>query len=136
MNLRKKKVAAVVTEYRRRSHADLIVGKVLEGFRHDGGPGPGLELASLYVDQFPAGDLSRGLARRYGFTLHPTVAGALTRGGERLAVDGVLIVGEHGSYPENARGQKLYPRRRFFAAVADVFERQKKSVPVFHDKHL
>ena len=36
----KKKVAAIVTEYRRWSHADVIVGKILEGLqpRRQGGP--------------------------------------------------------------------------------------------------
>ncbi len=38
-----KKVAAVVTEYRKWSHADVIVGKVLEGYNQDGGPGPDLD---------------------------------------------------------------------------------------------
>src|SRR5262245_66071729 len=64
---RAKRVAAVVTEYRMDSHAEVIVGKVLEGYRHDGGEGPSLKLVSLYVDQFPANDLSRGLAKKHGF---------------------------------------------------------------------
>jgi hypothetical protein len=131
----KKKIAAIITEYRRHSHADVIVGKVLEGFRHDGGEGPNLELTAMYVDQFPAGDMSRDLAKRYGFTIADSIAGALTRGGE-LAVDGVLCIGEHGKYPDNAKGQKLYPRRRFFEGVAETFVRCKKAVPVFNDKHL
>jgi hypothetical protein len=131
-----KKVAALVTEYRRHSHADVIVGKVLEGFHHDGGAGPGMKLASLFVDQFPAGDLSRDLAKRHGFTIYDGIAGALTLGGKDLAVDGVLCIGEHGKYPDNDRGQKLYPRRRFFEGVAEVFAKSKKSVPVFNDKHL
>jgi hypothetical protein len=88
------------------------------------------------VDQHPPGDLSRDLARKHGFPIYPTIPGALTRGGQDLAVDGVLCIGEHGSYPDNARGQKLYPRRRFFAAVCDVFARAGRSVPVFSDKHL
>jgi hypothetical protein len=131
----KKKIAAIITEYRRHSHADVIVGKVLEGFRHDGGEGPNLELTAMYVDQFPAGDMSRDLAKRYGFMIADSIAGALTRGGE-LAVDGVLCIGEHGKYPDNAKGQKLYPRRRFFEGVAETFARCKKAVPVFNDKHL
>jgi hypothetical protein len=131
-----RKVAAAVTVYTRHSHADVIVGKILEGFHHDGKAGPNLKLVSLYVDQFPDKDLSRGLARKHGFTIHPTIAGALTLGGKELAVDGVLCIGEHGQYPTNARGQTLYPRRRFFAEVADVFARSKRSVPVFTDKHL
>jgi len=33
-----KKIAAVVTEYRNNSHADVIIGKYLEGFRQNGQP--------------------------------------------------------------------------------------------------
>jgi hypothetical protein len=132
----KKNVAAVVTEYRKWSHADVIVGKILEGFQHDGKAGPDLKLVSLYVDQFPAGDKSRALAAKHGFTIHDSIAGAVTRGGKGLAVDGVLCIGEHGKYPTNERGQILYPRRRFFSEVCDVFAKSKKSVPVFNDKHL
>jgi hypothetical protein len=132
----KKKVAAIVTEYRRHSHADVIVGKILEGYDHQGGPGPNLHLAGLYVDQFPAGDLSRGLAQKYGFPICDTIADALTLGGKTLAVDGVLIIGEHGKYPTNAKGQVQYPRRQFFEEVTRTFARTKKAVPVFNDKHL
>jgi hypothetical protein len=135
MNQRKK-VAAVVTEYRRHSHADVIVGKILEGYNHDGGDGPRLQLVSLYVDQFPEADLSRELEKQHGFTIYQTIDDALTLGGKDLAVEGVLCIGEHGKYLDNARGQKLYPRRRFFEHVAEVFARTKKAVPVFNDKHL
>jgi hypothetical protein len=132
----KKSVAAIVTEYRRHSHADVIVGKILEGYDHQGGPGPNLHLASLYVDQFPAGDMSRGLAQKHGFPICGTIAEALTLGGKNLAVDGVLIIGEHGKYPTNAKGQIQYPRRRFFEEVVRTFARTRKAVPVFNDKHL
>src|SRR6476620_3877342 len=129
-------VAAVTTVYHPRSHADVILGKILDGFAHAGKDKPGLRLASLYVDQFPQGDMSRGLAAKHGFRLCRSIPEALTLGGDRLAVAGVLIVAEHGDYPDNARGQKLYPKRRFFAAVADTFRKVDKSVPVFIDKHL
>ncbi|MBI1913949.1 MAG: hypothetical protein HYS12_04330 [Planctomycetes bacterium] len=132
----KKKVAAVVTEYRKWSHADVIVGKVLEGFTYDGGAGPAMQVVSMYVDQFSAADMSRALAKKHRFTIYDTIEKALTLGGDQLAVDGVLCIGEHGKYPTNARGQILYPRRRFFEAVTKVFERSKRSVPVFNDKHL
>jgi hypothetical protein len=132
----KKQVAAIVTEYRHNSHADVIVGKILEGYNQDGGAGPDLHLASLYVDQFPQGDLSRGLAKKHGFTIYDTIEAAVTRGGKRLAVEGVLCIGEHGKYPTNSRGQILYPRRRFFEKVTSVFAQCKTAVPVFNDKHL
>jgi len=132
----RKKVTAIVTEYRRHSHADVIVGKILEGYDHQRGPGPNLELVSLYVDQFPQKDLSRDLAKKFGFRLCNTVEEALTLGGNQLAVDGVLIIGEHGKYPTNAKGQILYPRRRFFEGVVNTFKKTKKAVPVFNDKHL
>jgi hypothetical protein len=132
----RKKVAAVVTEYRKWSHADVIVGKILEGYNYDGGAGPDLRLVSLYVDQFPPKDMSRDLAKKHGFRLCDTIETALTLGGKGLAVDGVLIIGEHGTYPKNDKGQILYPRRRFFEEVAKTFARCNKSVPVFNDKHL
>ena len=132
----KKKVAAIVTEYRRWSHADVIVGKILEGYGQDGGPGPNLRLVSMYVDQFPANDMSRDLARKHGFTIYDKISSALTLAGKELAVDGVLCIGEHGNYSTNARGQILYPRRRFFDEVTRTFAQCKKSVPVFNDKHL
>src|SRR5260370_40226735 len=99
-----KKVAALITEYRRHSHADVIVGKILEGYLHDGGAGPNLQLGAAYVDQFPEGDLSRDLAKKHNFTIYDTIEGALTQGGKQLAVDGVLCIGEHGQYPTKQQG--------------------------------
>ena len=68
--------------------------------------------------------------------VYPTIAGALTRGGDSLAVDGVLSIGEHGKYPRNEKGQTLYPRYEFFQQTVEVFQRSGRSVPVFNDKHL
>ncbi len=131
-----KPVAAIVTEYRKHSHADVIVGKIIEGPLYDGNRTLDLRLVSLFVDQVPKGDLSRDLAKKYGFKLCKSIDEALTLGTDKLAVDGVLCIGEHGEYPNNAKGQILYPRRRFFEEVAKTFARVKKSVPVFNDKHL
>jgi hypothetical protein len=131
----KKRVAAVITIYRYNSHADVILGKILEGWKQDGGVGPNLELVSLYVDQFPADDMSRKLAERFGFRLCTTIEETLTLGSKQLAVDGVISIGEHGDYPWNEKEQHLYPRRRFFAAIADTFEKCGFVVPVFNDKH-
>jgi hypothetical protein len=132
----KKKVAGIVTVYHRGTHADVLIGKILEGYLQDGGPGPNLQLVSLYVDQHPKGDLSPALAKKHGFKLCDSIEQALTLGGKGLAVDGVICVAEHGDYPSNAREQILYPRRRFFEEVAKVFQKCDRSVPVFNDKHL
>src|SRR4051812_32656537 len=56
-----KKIAAIVTEYRKWSHADVIVGKILEGYNYDGGAKPALKIVSMVVDQFPENDMSRAL---------------------------------------------------------------------------
>jgi hypothetical protein len=53
-----------------------------------------------------------------------------------LAVDGVLLIGEHGDYPYNDKGQKLYPRYEMFQKIVEVFRKSKRSTPVFCDKHL
>jgi hypothetical protein len=131
-----KRVAAIVTEYRRWSHADVIVGKILDGYHMDRQSFPNLRLVSMYVDQFPKNDMSRALAKQHNFTIYNNIADALTLGRKELAVDGVLLIGEHGNYPRNERGQIQYPRRRFFEATTDVFAKHRRSVPVFSDKHL
>ncbi len=130
-------VAAVVTEYRESSHADVIVGKILAGFDQQGGPGPALKLVGLYTDQVPKADLSRGLAEKYGFRIARTIDEALTLGTDRLQVAGVLSIGEHGDYPTTPdTKQHMYPRRRFFDAIVQTFRRVGQVVPVFNDKHL
>jgi hypothetical protein len=131
-----KRIAGIVTEYRRTSHADVILGKILEGYFHDGKDMPQLRLVSLFCDQFPGNDMSRGLAKKHNFTIYDTIAGAVTLGKKEVAVDGVICIGEHGKYDTNDRGQILYPRRRFFEAVCNVFAEHRRVVPVFNDKHL
>jgi hypothetical protein len=131
-----KTVAALITEYRKWSHADVIIGKILEGFDQQGGPGPDLKVASMYVDQFPDKDWARDKSAKHNVPIFKTIEEAITLGGKTVAVDGVLSIGEHGKYPTNEKGQLLYPRRRFFAETAAAFERYKKVVPVFNDKHL
>ena len=131
-----KKVAAIVTEYRRLSHADVILRNLLNGYPPDGTTRPDLELLSLYTDQVPKTDMSRDLAKKHGFKICDTIAEALTLGTDKLAVEGVLSIGEHGDYKHIEKGQHLYPRRRFFEEIAKVFEKTGQSVPVFNDKHL
>ncbi len=133
----KKTVAAVVTEYRLLSHADVIVGRLLNGYDPDGvRTEPRTRIVSMYTDQIAEKDLSRGLAAKHGFPIYPTIAQALTLDGDKLAVDAVLLVGEHGTYPTNEKGQKQYPRFELFEHIIDVFRRSGRVVPLFSDKHL
>lgn len=132
------KIAAIVTEYRKFSHAQHIVDRFLEGYGWEGRHHrPAMDLVSLYVHQTPENDLSRERAARFpSMTIYPTVADALTLGESDLAVDGVLLIGEHGDYPKNAKGQKLYPRYELFREIVAVYRTTGKSAPVFNDKHL
>jgi hypothetical protein len=96
-----------------------------------------MDLVSLYVDQIGSTDLSRERGSRHpSLKLSPTIADALTLGGDKLAVDGVVLVGEHGNYPRNEKGQTKYPRYEFFEQIASVYRSSNRAVPLFSDKHL
>jgi hypothetical protein len=132
-----KKIAVVTTAYYYLSHAYHICGRILYGYARGGQyHHSDLAIEGMFVAQQGDGDLSRELARKHGFKLYGEPAAALTAGGDRLAVDGVLLIGEHGDYPYNAKGQKLYPRYQLFQQIVEVFRRSGRSVPVFCDKHL
>jgi hypothetical protein len=132
-----KKVAIIATIVRKYSHAQHFVDRFLEGYGWQGKHYyPAVKLAGLYVDQFPEGDLARDRSQRHGVPIFSSIEEALTLGGSKLAVDGVLIIGEHGQYPKNEKGQTLYPRYKWFKQVVKVFEQSARSVPVFNDKHL
>ena len=131
------RVAAIVTEYRHWSHADVIVGRLLGGNSSDGiWHAPRTSVVSLYTDQVPANDMSRDLAARHGFRIYPTIREALCQGGPQLSVDAIVFVGEHGNYPSNDLGQHLYPRFELFNQILDVVESSRRPVPLFSDKHL
>jgi hypothetical protein len=142
------KIAAVVSVLHKHSHAQHILDRFLEGYGWNGRHHrPPMDLVSLYVDQVkpkPAEpkdsdryDLSAERAARFPqLNVYPTIADALTLGGSTLAVDGVLLIAEHGDYPVNDMGQTLWPRYEFFRQIVSVFRASGRSVPVFNDKHL
>jgi hypothetical protein len=134
----KRKLALLTTTYHYLSHAYHIGGRFLDGLIDENGQHKFLDcgIASWHVAALGPKDLSRELAKKHGILQAKSIAEALTLGTGQLAVDGALLIGEHGDYPYNARGQKLYPRYEMFQAICDVFKASKRTVPVFNDKHL
>src|SRR6266542_2447277 len=134
---RKPRIAALSTTYHVRSHSDNFITRFLEGYwiNEKYYPSPG-QIVSLYMDQIHPADIGYRLSSAYGFPVVKSIAEALTLGTGKLAVDGVLLVAEHGNYPFNDKQQQLYPRYEFHQQVVDVFRKSGRSVPVFTDKHL
>ncbi|SIO62571.1 hypothetical protein SAMN05444166_7085 [Singulisphaera sp. GP187] len=135
---RRPKIAALTTVFYKYSHSEHIIDRFLDGYGWEGQHHrPPMDVVSLYVEQVGKNDLSRERSKRHpGMKIYPTIADALTCGGSTLAVDGVLLIGEHGKYPTNAKGQTLYPRYEYFQQVVDVYRRSGKTAPLFNDKHL
>jgi hypothetical protein len=130
-------VAAVLTAFTYRSHAHVLLENFLEPYLFNGKlTTSGIEVVSFYVDQFSERDMAREVAAKYNIKIYPTIPGALCLGGEKLAVDGVLSIGEHGKYPINEKGQQEYPRKRFFDEIVAVYRRSGRVAPMFNDKHL
>ena len=134
---RRPRVAFLGTEVRRHSHAQHFLDRLTLGYAWRGAwQVPRVDVASVYLDQFPEADLGRERVARHGLRLVPSVAESLTLGTGKLAVDGVVLIAEHGKYPRNERGQTLYPRYEWFKECVKVFEASGRAVPVFVDKHL
>lgn len=134
---RRPRIAAVFTEFRFRSHAYNILDCFFKPYLFRGDlVDPGVDVVSFYADQFPAGDMARAVSKRFKVPLYETIDKALRLGGKDLAVDGVLLIGEHGNYPFDKLGRHLYPRKQMFDEVLAVMRASDRFVPVFNDKHL
>lgn len=128
-------VAAVTTVYRENSHAEVIVGRLLDTHTLDGkGRVSPLRLRTLYTDQVPENDTSRRAAAAHGSAITDRPADAIAQG--KRHVEGVLLIAEHGDYPRSETGAIQYPKRRLFEQILVGFDHAGKVAPVFIDKHI
>lgn len=127
-----KRVAVIVTQYFFNSHADVILGRLFGGFDYH----PQVEVVSLYTDQVPDNDMSRGEAARCDVPIYPTIEETIKTPYHNGGVDGIIIIGEHGDYPDDEKGQKMYPRRRLLEDTLKTMDELNLKVPIFSDKHL
>jgi hypothetical protein len=119
------------------SHADWIINKLIDGYWWQGAHTPSrVEVASVYIHQLETSLLGQKVCRAKNIPIFKTVKEAVTLGGKELAVDGVVIVAEHGNYPTDLKGHWLLPRWWIYQQVMQVFEQSQRAVPVFNDKHL
>ena len=119
------------------SHADWIVNKLLDGYWWQGAHTPSrVDVVSVYIHQLDTSLLGQKVCKAKNIPIYKTVGEAVTLGGPELAVDGVVIVAEHGNYPTDLKGHWLLPRWWIYQQVIRVFEQSKRSVPIFNDKHL
>jgi hypothetical protein len=133
----KKKLAVITNVWTSGSHAWHMAERFLHGYPIDGKWHlPPIEVVSAYVDQTPGNDLSRARAKEFGFKIYPSVAEALRCGGDKIAVDAVLVIGEHGKYPRNEFNQIEYPRYDYFKKIVEVYAKDGRTAPIFNDKHL
>ncbi len=136
------RIAALLTSFYYRSHAHVILENFLVPYLFNVevvDPTQEFEIVSFYVDQFGKQDnpdMARPIAKQFGVPIFDSITGALAQGGDELDVDAVLLIGEHGEYPFNEKGQELYPKKRFFDEIVRVFEKSGRAAPVYSDKHL
>ena len=133
----RKRIAAIVTEYFAGSHADVAVMKFLKGFpTNDSRFAPGVDLVSKYIDQFTESDVGRVIADEHDVPNYSSIVKAMTLDREKLAVDGVLLIGEHGDYVWNEKEQQLFPRKHLMEQICGLIATSGGVISVFSDKHL
>jgi hypothetical protein len=132
----RKPIGVVCTVYRPLAHAHHIAGRFITGYTRDGQfHVPSLYVHGMSVDQMPENDLSRDVGKQFDIRITKSVEEALLDGG-KLAVQGILLIGEHGNYPRNDNGQILYPRFELMEQIVSVFRKTGQTVPIFNDKAL
>ena len=149
-----KKIAFIANAYQNSSHADVIGTKLFLGIPTDDGMvASQVKIVSMWVDQTGANgtggslpddggtlvgtyDTGVRIAKMNGAIMYPSIAEALCLGGDQLAVDAVVFIGEHGDYKYNRLGEKMYPRMNYLEQIFRVFDASNKSVPVYSDKAL
>jgi hypothetical protein len=131
------RIAVLANVYKTHLHTQHIIDRVLDGYNYGAEfQKPALHVISIYVEQRGDGDLVPERAHRHNIRICNSVDEALTLGTDKLAVDGVIYIGEQGDYPRNSLGLIPYPRYQFFEKVVAVFRKTGKVVPYYTDKHL
>src|SRR5439155_16562478 len=120
-------IATLTTVYRPMSHAYHIAGRFIRGYPRDSRfHVPKHYVRSLYVDQKPDNDLSYEEAQVYDVRLTKSISDALTEGSNKVAVEGVLLSGDHGNYKRNEKGQTLYPSYDWMEQIVSEFRRSRQ----------
>ncbi|WP_147917117.1 hypothetical protein [Ruania zhangjianzhongii] len=141
----KPRVAVILTTYFRGSHSDVVVGRLLDGYLLEGeNRQPDVEVVSAYLELLgdpyggddPRDDIGVEMFEQFGIPMFDSVAEAIGLGEPGVAVDAVLVIGEHGGYEENMYDQRLYPRKRLVDAAISTMWGAGTFVPVFTDKQL
>src|SRR5215213_1304184 len=110
------------------SHADWIICKLMDGYWWQGAHTPSrVDIVSAYIHQFDTSGLGQKVCKAKNIPIYKTVGEAVTLGGKELAVDGVVIVAEHGNYATDLKGHWLLPRWWIYQQVIQVFEQSKRS---------
>ncbi len=131
------KLAIILTSWGRTSHGVCFATKFLEGKQFDDHfEPPHCDVVAIHQMEVTRDDVGVETAKKHGVPTFHSVAAAHCRGGDDQAVDGVVVVGEHGSWPRNNKGQTLYPRRELLDQIVGVFRQSGRVVPVFNDKHM
>src|SRR5579859_4353177 len=98
------KLAVILTQYGAQSHGVCYCTKFLEGKQFDDHyEEPRCDVVAIHLKEISTDDVGVATAAKHHVPMYPSVATALCQGGDTLAVDGVVVVGEHGTYPLNAK---------------------------------
>ena len=87
-----------------------------------------MEVVSVYIHQLDASVLGQKVCKAKNIPIFKTVNEAVALSGKELAVDGIVIVAEHGNYPTDLKGHWLLPCWWIYQQVIKVFEQSKRLV--------